>query len=311
MAFVKTAILLEWRHIFCVPAGTRNPLYWVIMTVMTVNLLFYTSMVIVQSTACSPHAYIWDRRIPGGVCWANWYITDITSAVINFVTDLCILAIPQRIIWSLNMPRHKKKGIAVLFAIGLFGVVAAGCRVGLTVLDLFIDDNSFKMSWVVLCCFAEGLCAILVVCGPTIPKTLDTMVSSTSSSWLRSLGSSKKSSSASSSSSNNWDSGKRSNTIFNTPTWKNDSFNIGGVGAKPHYIDIENQRKHPSDEIQLGPFPKTPSPVRRPLDSGRGEKLSQADLDIMRTTEFQVAEGRRRSSEDAQHPWMGRPGRAL
>lgn len=43
----------------------------------------------------------------------------VTIAVYNLFSDICILLVPQRIIWRLNMSLERKLGMALIFAVGL------------------------------------------------------------------------------------------------------------------------------------------------------------------------------------------------
>ncbi|KAM7188983.1 hypothetical protein V8F33_010317 [Rhypophila sp. PSN 637] len=174
MGLVKTAILLEWLRIF-LPHGkaANKTLYYLLHAVLWANLLFYVAMIIVQNIACTPYEFTWNRTIPGGSCKrVNTNLTDLSSAIINLVVDVCILVIPQHVIWRLMMSQQKKLGVAVLFVIGLLGVITAAFRVLTTVRALANHDFVYNFGPVILCCLAEGTCAILVVCGPTMPKAL-------------------------------------------------------------------------------------------------------------------------------------------
>ncbi|KAM7223128.1 hypothetical protein V8F06_001684 [Rhypophila decipiens] len=174
MGLVKTAILLEWLRIF-LPHGkaANKTLYYLLHAVLWANLLFYVAMIIVQNIACTPYEFTWNRTIPGGSCKrVNTNLTDLSSAIINLVVDVCILVIPQHVIWRLMMSQQKKLGVAVLFVIGLLGVITAAFPVLTTVRALANHDFVYNFGPVILCCLAEGTCAILVVCGPTMPKAL-------------------------------------------------------------------------------------------------------------------------------------------
>lgn len=44
---------------------------------------------------------------------------NLSSAVINFLSDVIIFALPQQVIWGLRMTKGKKLGVAALFAAGI------------------------------------------------------------------------------------------------------------------------------------------------------------------------------------------------
>lgn len=116
MGTVKTAILLEWVRLF-VPHGTRPPFWWMCRIVMWVNILYYISVIIVSTVSCSPHEKIWDPTLPG-TC-LNIKAFFVSNATLNLASDIIILALPQRSIWSLNMSRDKKIGVSLVFAVGV------------------------------------------------------------------------------------------------------------------------------------------------------------------------------------------------
>lgn len=48
---------------------------------------------------------------------------DIAVGAMNVASHLCILILPQGIIWKLQLPRHEKMGIAILFMFGILYVI--------------------------------------------------------------------------------------------------------------------------------------------------------------------------------------------
>jgi hypothetical protein len=64
-----------------------------------------------------PFERIWDKTVPG-VCY-NGRPLNLAIGIFNFISDVLILFLPQKLIWSLNMSMKRKIGIAVTFATGL------------------------------------------------------------------------------------------------------------------------------------------------------------------------------------------------
>jgi hypothetical protein len=116
---LKTGILIEWARIF-VPLGSRNLFWWTCYTVMVVNVLFYVACTIVEIFACNPRQKSWDSLLPG-TC-LDVAKVNIVTACLNFVSDLVILVLPQKVIWSLHMTTSKKLAIGGLFAMGVLYV---------------------------------------------------------------------------------------------------------------------------------------------------------------------------------------------
>ncbi|KAI1152600.1 hypothetical protein F4825DRAFT_305033 [Nemania diffusa] len=176
MGSVKTAILLEWMRIF-VPPGTRTTFWWACQVVMWINILYYTSVVIFSAISCSPHEKIWHPTLPGK-CF-NTKAFFITNATLNLASDLFILALPQRVIWTLKMSRQKKIGASVVFAVGIVASLVGAARLFRAVIYYLSDDNIYNVSAVFLWCTAELSVAFLVFCLPAIPKVFS------SDSWIR------------------------------------------------------------------------------------------------------------------------------
>lgn len=117
---------------------------------------------------------------------------DIAVGAMNVASTLCILALPQGIIWQLELPRHKKMGIAILFMFGILyvilesnfpwtretmlmlicrsAVVCACFRLAVTVNYSFADDWTYAISPLALWCLAELTCLFIVFCVPSVPK---------------------------------------------------------------------------------------------------------------------------------------------
>lgn len=201
--FIKSAILLEFVSILLYPSNlpilppgatlfissspfTRSDnsprkirlfapqgrpwMWWASYALIFANLVCYTVIVVVINIACH-------KIVLGGACttvFAQW--SSIMSSVVNFVTDILILFIPQHSIWNLKMSFRKKVGVAGVFLIGISGTIAAGLRMGYTVQAYTGDqDFTYVFSNIIMCCISEGCCAFLVICGPTLPRALGSL----------------------------------------------------------------------------------------------------------------------------------------
>lgn len=116
IALLKIGILLEWARIF-VPRGLKNRFWWACHIVLVMNIVFYTICTFVEIFGCSPRQKQW---IPWllGTC-LNVPVLNIMSSSLNFVQDMLILALPQKVIWGLHSSRQQKLGVSVLFAVGI------------------------------------------------------------------------------------------------------------------------------------------------------------------------------------------------
>lgn len=113
----KTAILLEWIHIF-VPDGHRSPFYWACCCLIWANIVFYSVVIVVANLMCIPMQRIWDKTVDGK-CNSDESFLNILSASLNLAFDIFILVLPQPVIWKLYMPKTKKMGVSVVFTIGI------------------------------------------------------------------------------------------------------------------------------------------------------------------------------------------------
>ncbi|RYP16392.1 hypothetical protein DL765_005172 [Monosporascus sp. GIB2] len=167
---LKAAILYEWARIF-VPRGTKNSFYWTCHILLWGNVLFYGSSKIASNLACFPHEKIWDKTIPGGHC-LNERLLIVVVTVINAVSDLIILVLPQRVIWNLQMSLPKKLATSLVFAVGLFCFIASVFRVVSSTRYLYSTDITYDASAVALWAHVEMTTMFMVACVPSIPKAL-------------------------------------------------------------------------------------------------------------------------------------------
>ncbi|KAL8890774.1 MAG: hypothetical protein Q9192_005825 [Flavoplaca navasiana] len=80
-------------------------------------LLFAFASILATIFQCTPIKRAFDHQIEGSCIYltAFWY----ANAISNIATDLVILALPQRLIYQLQMPRRLKMGLYSVFALGL------------------------------------------------------------------------------------------------------------------------------------------------------------------------------------------------
>ncbi|KAI0005770.1 hypothetical protein F4779DRAFT_597431 [Xylariaceae sp. FL0662B] len=165
--FVKAAILLEWTRIF-VPMGARNAFHRTCLALILVNTFFYVAYIFAQNLYCIPRQRIWDVTIQGNCIDKTALI--ISSSTINFISDIIILILPQRVIWTLQMSRLKKIGISFLFTIGLLACAAAGARLGAAIRYYDSADGVYQIGGSGMAALSEQTCGILVFCVPSASK---------------------------------------------------------------------------------------------------------------------------------------------
>lgn len=115
---LKVAILVDWLHLFN-PLRKRNAMFWTIHILIVANIIYYICAIFLDSFHCHPYRKIWDVFYEGGYCHINIKVLNLVASVINLISDVAILAVPQWVIWRLNMTRANRAGVAVLFLIGV------------------------------------------------------------------------------------------------------------------------------------------------------------------------------------------------
>lgn len=118
---LKIAILLEWMQTF-VATGTRNFFWYTCLFLILLQALFGVAVVIALNLVCVPYEAIYDFTI-AGTC-INKHTLEVTSATIHLFTDVTMVFLPQRVIWSLRMSLRKKLGVSIVFGLGLLYVSA-------------------------------------------------------------------------------------------------------------------------------------------------------------------------------------------
>ena len=171
---VKVAILLEWLRIF-VPKGTRNLVFWACWALISSVTIFYLSLFVVVNISCTPYALHWNKLLRGSCDHVNSADANFAISIFNIISDVLILAVPQRTIWALQMPTRKKIGVSVIFAFGILACVAASARVAVSLMRAQSHDYTYTMSSVILCSTSELTCGYLVLCVPSLPKAFSSV----------------------------------------------------------------------------------------------------------------------------------------
>ncbi|OTA80296.1 hypothetical protein M434DRAFT_17799 [Hypoxylon sp. CO27-5] len=169
MIVAKTAILLEWTHIF-VPDRARNTFFWGGRIMMALNILLYSCGIIAETMTCIPLATLWEPWLQGKCI--NKKVLDVITAYFNLVMDLFILLLPQGTIWKLQMTRKRKIGVSVIFS---FGILTIACAAGRVYANQTLDyvnegDTNYGLGLIYLWGLAEVTCVLLVFNIPALPK---------------------------------------------------------------------------------------------------------------------------------------------
>ncbi|KAI0521509.1 hypothetical protein F5B22DRAFT_643675 [Xylaria bambusicola] len=163
IAFLKVAILLDWVNIF-VPTGTRNSLFWILQFLIWSNALFYFIGSFIDGLICQ------QKNLVTAKCGAKLMKYIVASGVVNLVSDLIILITPHWVIWKLNMSTTQKKGISLLFVIGLLAIGSALARLISVINAYHKRDMLYYAVMVNILAILEQTFGFLVIGVPAIPK---------------------------------------------------------------------------------------------------------------------------------------------
>ncbi|TGJ79723.1 hypothetical protein E0Z10_g9035 [Xylaria hypoxylon] len=165
IVFLKIAILFDWINTF-VPTDTRNPLFWTLQSLIWSNTIFYLIGTFIEAFQCPPE----DINTPR--CNIDVVKYNLTSGVINVLSDLTILIAPHWVIWKLNLSKIKKIGVSVLFLIGALATGSAIARVVYITSAYRTGDILFNVMPINLWAIAEQTFGYLVIGVPATPKVL-------------------------------------------------------------------------------------------------------------------------------------------
>ncbi|KAI0416350.1 hypothetical protein F5X98DRAFT_388104 [Xylaria grammica] len=287
MIFLKAAILLQWVRIFT--PGGRNFFFWLCYIVASLNALFYLATILIDLLYCHPVQYHWNKFIPGGYCGDDDLLSPL-SAVINVVLDVTIFLIPQKVIWSLNLPPKKKLGVSLVFFMGFLCIVFASVRLHYAVILLYANDYAYDSSFEILWGSLEMTFALLTFLLPGIPKPFTTLMQHTRSSLERVRQSS-------------WG-------TWTTWTRVSSTFTSRGERSEANVSYLTNTDEQGLVPVAKASSSKTSSSEQRKLwVPMQGLSTEAGDHEILRTTTFNMSEGISDTNIDymtvlsQQHPW--------
>ncbi|RDW79803.1 hypothetical protein BP6252_04441 [Coleophoma cylindrospora] len=107
-----------------------------------VLILAYIATILTLFLHCTPIQKNWQIKPYVGDKCAVTVLNYIMIAVMNVTTDLCLLAIPIPLLWTVRLPVARKLLIGVLLCSGFFVVTAALLRCILSLLDIRHINNS-------------------------------------------------------------------------------------------------------------------------------------------------------------------------
>lgn len=82
------------------------------------TLAYWLSTFITAFVLCTPFAYNWNKLIVGGHC-GNTHAYYLSTAIVNFLLDAAIVALPLPILWGLQMKTSRKIALTAIFSLGV------------------------------------------------------------------------------------------------------------------------------------------------------------------------------------------------
>ncbi|KAI1827483.1 hypothetical protein F4861DRAFT_529272 [Xylaria intraflava] len=164
IGIAKISVLCLYRRVF-------SPVRWGLFDIVIVFLiillaLFYTSTSIVKIWECLPRDKIFDPTIPGSC--VNIPMLLNVSGLFNTITDFVVLFLPVKAVWNMHLSYRKKTIVVLVFTFGLSAPIFS--LVGFIV--RFRGSSNPDKNWVqpeiVQWGLAELTAAMLCVCFPEL-----------------------------------------------------------------------------------------------------------------------------------------------
>ncbi|KAI5859538.1 hypothetical protein GGS23DRAFT_312162 [Durotheca rogersii] len=169
LPLIKMAILKEWVRLL-VPRGTRNAFMWCCYALMAMQSMVLIAFPFALCFVCIPYEKIWDFTLPGK-CIVKGDV-EVAAAAVHLTSDVLMLILPQKVIWSLQMSLRNRFGVSVFFSLGLLACISAAFRLSVTLSYTSVVDVSYVGGSVLFWATAELTCGFIVACLPSMPKIL-------------------------------------------------------------------------------------------------------------------------------------------
>ncbi|KAL2814956.1 hypothetical protein BJX63DRAFT_184994 [Aspergillus granulosus] len=160
VAIIKFSVLLMYSRIFPV-RHIRIGCY----ILGGITLAWVISVDLVAIFQCTPVHKAWNRMHPGRCI--DLKAALIGNGVPNFLTDICILALPIRCIWKLQAGIWQRISVIAVFLSGSFVVFASIYRFSL-IFILDINDIPWTIADAQTWCVVEICAGIISACLPTV-----------------------------------------------------------------------------------------------------------------------------------------------
>ncbi|KAI1174693.1 hypothetical protein F4777DRAFT_373669 [Nemania sp. FL0916] len=162
----KLSVLFQIKRIFT--TGVRDAVYWVTITSIVANTIFYTALFFSYVFQCWPRERIWNSNVPGHCVSAT--SSNLAAGILNLISDLEALALPAWAIWHLRMPVKRKLTAFAVFSIGSVACIIGIVGIYLRVVVLENADFTWLCTQAALLVISEIAVVIIVGCTPILPR---------------------------------------------------------------------------------------------------------------------------------------------
>lgn len=90
-------------------------------SLMLFTILYCVMVMLIAFLSCTPFESNWNPAVKGKC--ADQQAAYLAEGVINLVLDLGVIVLPVPMVWSLQMPLHKKVGLVVMLSGGFVYVL--------------------------------------------------------------------------------------------------------------------------------------------------------------------------------------------
>ncbi|ROW15361.1 hypothetical protein VPNG_02377 [Cytospora leucostoma] len=170
LACAKASIVCFYRRIF---RGKRFSTVSLILLILIA--LWGIAFFFGQLFDCSPIKANWDvfGETTSSYKCINPLPMYYSVAVLDTFIDLLILAVPQPLVWKLQMPMRRKIAVSLVFLLGAFTIGISAARIGFFVQVGRSEDVDPDIPFFIAptIYWTQLECAIAVICGclPTLP----------------------------------------------------------------------------------------------------------------------------------------------
>ncbi|KAI1206115.1 uncharacterized protein F4807DRAFT_439888 [Annulohypoxylon truncatum] len=162
MYFSKTPLLVLYVRIFGVKKWLRMMSY----TTLALSLMLFLTTTAVVGATCSRKVSASDYMPPLEQCLETTISVGVANGSTAVLTDIIVIILPLPAIAGLNLPFHKKVGIAIIFLTGIFATSASA--ISLYYKSMSFTGHSTTLMVTLFCTIIECSLAIIVGCVPGV-----------------------------------------------------------------------------------------------------------------------------------------------